>query len=73
MLTEDKSITSALTLPNSYSSPEENNSVLQIWGKAPLSGHVQVSGAKMQLWSSLPVQFSAHKNVGFVTFLLWQM
>jgi UDP-N-acetylglucosamine 1-carboxyvinyltransferase len=46
MLTEDKSITSALTLPNSYSSPEENNSVLQIWGKAPLSGHVQVSGAK---------------------------
>jgi UDP-N-acetylglucosamine 1-carboxyvinyltransferase len=33
-------------LSNSHSSSEENNSVLQIWGKAPLSGHVNISGAK---------------------------
>ena len=47
MLTqEDKPITSALSLPNSQSSPEETNSVLEIWGKTPLSGHVKISGAK---------------------------
>lgn len=43
---EDKLITSALSLPNSHSSPEDSNSVLQIWGKTPLSGHVNISGAK---------------------------
>lgn len=47
MLTqEDKLITPALSLPNSHSSPEENSPVLHIWGKAPLSGHVHISGAK---------------------------
>jgi UDP-N-acetylglucosamine 1-carboxyvinyltransferase len=47
MLTqEDSPITSALNLPNSPSSPEEPSSVLQIWGKTPLSGQVKISGAK---------------------------
>jgi UDP-N-acetylglucosamine 1-carboxyvinyltransferase len=47
MLTqEDSPITSALSLPNSQSSPEENKAVLHIWGKTPLSGHVNISGAK---------------------------
>ncbi|HTL89560.1 MAG TPA: UDP-N-acetylglucosamine 1-carboxyvinyltransferase [Leptolyngbya sp.] len=43
---EDKAITLAASLPNSQSSPEESHSVLHIWGKQPLSGHVNISGAK---------------------------
>lgn len=43
---EDKPITLASSLPNSHSSPEERPSVLHIWGKQPLSGHVTISGAK---------------------------
>lgn len=43
---EDKPITLAPSLSNSHSSPEESHSVLHIWGKQPLSGHVAISGAK---------------------------
>ena len=43
---EDKPITFAPSLSSSQSSPEESQSVLHIWGKQPLSGHVQISGAK---------------------------
>jgi UDP-N-acetylglucosamine 1-carboxyvinyltransferase len=47
MLTqEDTPITSALSLPNPPSSPEEQPSILQIWGRKPLQGHVTISGAK---------------------------
>ncbi len=47
MLTqEDSLITSAANLLNANSSPEEAKSVLKIWGKVPLSGHVTISGAK---------------------------
>ena len=46
MLTEDTPITPALSLPGSHSSSEESPSVLHIWGKKPLSGHVRISGAK---------------------------
>lgn len=47
MLTgEDKTITLASGLSNSASSSEGSHTVLQIWGKTPLSGHVTVSGAK---------------------------
>jgi len=43
---EDKSITLSPTLPNTHASLEEHNSVLEVWGGHPLSGHVSVSGAK---------------------------
>ncbi|MBD1821407.1 UDP-N-acetylglucosamine 1-carboxyvinyltransferase [Cyanobacteria bacterium FACHB-DQ100] len=43
---EDKAITLAPSLSNSHSSPEERHSVLHIWGRQPLSGHVTISGAK---------------------------
>ncbi|MBD1861942.1 UDP-N-acetylglucosamine 1-carboxyvinyltransferase [Trichocoleus sp. FACHB-46] len=33
-------------LPETHSSPEEDKSVLQIWGKSSLKGHVTISGAK---------------------------
>ncbi len=45
-IAEDRPITLSSTLPNSPASPEESNSVLHIWGGAPLSGHVTISGAK---------------------------
>ncbi len=43
---EDKPITLAASLSNSHSSSEESHSVLHVWGKQPLSGHVTISGAK---------------------------
>ncbi|WP_199300197.1 UDP-N-acetylglucosamine 1-carboxyvinyltransferase [Trichocoleus sp. FACHB-262] len=33
-------------MPETHSSPEEDKSVLQIWGKSSLKGHVTISGAK---------------------------
>uniref|UniRef100_UPI0025B2C1E9 UDP-N-acetylglucosamine 1-carboxyvinyltransferase n=1 Tax=Trichocoleus desertorum TaxID=1481672 RepID=UPI0025B2C1E9 len=33
-------------MPDTHSSPEEDKSVLQIWGKSSLKGHVTISGAK---------------------------
>ncbi|WP_363080576.1 UDP-N-acetylglucosamine 1-carboxyvinyltransferase [Leptolyngbya sp. 'hensonii'] len=37
---------SARTSPESYSQPEEDKSVLRVWGKSPLQGQVKISGAK---------------------------
>ncbi|MDX2231074.1 MAG: UDP-N-acetylglucosamine 1-carboxyvinyltransferase [Leptolyngbyaceae cyanobacterium bins.349] len=34
------------TLPNTHPSLEESNSILEVWGGHPLSGHVHISGAK---------------------------
>jgi UDP-N-acetylglucosamine 1-carboxyvinyltransferase len=39
-------ITLSSSLPSLYSSPEEDTPILEIWGGQPLSGHLQVSGAK---------------------------
>lgn len=46
LIQEDTPITPALSLTSSHSSPEEAHSVLQVWGKTPLSGEVKISGAK---------------------------
>jgi UDP-N-acetylglucosamine 1-carboxyvinyltransferase len=43
---EDKAITSALSLPSLNSMPDEDQSVLQVWGGASLQGQVRISGAK---------------------------
>ncbi|WAL60074.1 UDP-N-acetylglucosamine 1-carboxyvinyltransferase [Thermocoleostomius sinensis] len=43
---EDRAITPILSLTNPSSSSEEDKSVLQIWGKHPLQGQVEISGAK---------------------------
>ena len=43
---EATSITSPITLSKPSSSPEEENSVLEIWGRSTLAGHVKISGAK---------------------------
>ena len=43
---EDRTITFPIGTPDSSFLPEENKSVLQIWGGNPLSGHVTISGAK---------------------------
>ncbi len=43
---EDGTITLSPSLPNTQASPLEDNSVLEIWGGTPLSGHVTISGAK---------------------------
>nr|WP_315871073.1 UDP-N-acetylglucosamine 1-carboxyvinyltransferase [Trichocoleus desertorum] len=39
-------MTPSYGLPDTHSSPEEDKSVLQIWGKSSLKGHVTISGAK---------------------------
>lgn len=46
MIPEDKTITPSLGLTNTHALPEEDQSVLHIWGRSPLRGHVQISGAK---------------------------
>ncbi|WP_431193306.1 UDP-N-acetylglucosamine 1-carboxyvinyltransferase [Trichocoleus desertorum] len=46
MDSEDRPITPSHGLPETHSSPEEDKSVLQIWGKSSLKGHVTISGAK---------------------------
>lgn len=43
---EDRTITPAIGLTNTQASPEADKSVLEIRGRAPLKGHVQISGAK---------------------------
>lgn len=46
MILEGKTITFSLNLNDSKALPEEDQSVLQIWGRSSLKGHVQISGAK---------------------------
>ncbi|NEQ44414.1 MAG: UDP-N-acetylglucosamine 1-carboxyvinyltransferase [Leptolyngbya sp. SIOISBB] len=43
---EDKPIVTATGNQQVSNSPEADNSVLEIWGRHPLTGHVTVSGAK---------------------------
>lgn len=44
---EVRPITSSLSLTNNHASPEEaDKSILHIWGRSPLQGHVRISGAK---------------------------
>ena len=43
---EGKTITFSLNLTDTNALPEEDQSVLQIWGRSSLQGHVQISGAK---------------------------
>ncbi|HAZ48221.1 MAG TPA: UDP-N-acetylglucosamine 1-carboxyvinyltransferase [Cyanobacteria bacterium UBA11371] len=43
---EGKTITFSLNLTDSNALPEDDQSVLQIWGRSSLQGHVQISGAK---------------------------
>lgn len=43
---EDGSITLSPILPNTPTSLEETDSILEIWGGNTLSGHVRISGAK---------------------------
>ncbi|GET38385.1 UDP-N-acetylglucosamine 1-carboxyvinyltransferase [Microseira wollei NIES-4236] len=43
---EGKTITFSLNLTDTHALPEEDQSVLQIWGRSSLQGHVQISGAK---------------------------
>ena len=43
---EATSIISPIGLSKSSSSPEEETSVLEIWGRSTLAGHVKISGAK---------------------------
>jgi UDP-N-acetylglucosamine 1-carboxyvinyltransferase len=46
LILEDKTITPSLSLTNTHALPEEDQSVLQIWGRSTLRGHVKISGAK---------------------------
>lgn len=46
MILEGKTITFSLNLTETHALPEEDQSVLQIWGRSSLQGHVQISGAK---------------------------
>lgn len=46
MIPEDRPITHSLSLPDTQSLPEGDKSVLHVWGKVPLQGHVKISGAK---------------------------
>lgn len=43
---EDRPINPPLSLTDTYSLPEQDKSVLHIWGRASLQGHVKISGAK---------------------------
>ncbi|MBD1804729.1 UDP-N-acetylglucosamine 1-carboxyvinyltransferase [Microcoleus sp. FACHB-SPT15] len=43
---EDRPINHSLSQTETPSLPEEDKSVLQIWGRTPLHGHVKISGAK---------------------------
>ncbi len=43
---EDGPITLSPSLPNTCTTPDEDKSVLEIWGGASLNGHVAISGAK---------------------------
>jgi len=46
LILEDRPINHSLSLKDTHSLPEEDKSVLQIWGRASLHGHVKISGAK---------------------------
>ena len=46
LILEDRPINHSLSLIDTQSLPEEDKSVLQIWGRASLQGHVTISGAK---------------------------
>src|SRR4028119_131426 len=46
LILEDRPINHSLSLIDTHSLPEEDKSVLQIWGRTPLHGHVKISGAK---------------------------
>src|SRR4028119_738839 len=46
LILEDRPINHSLSLIDTHSLPEEDKSVLQIWGRASLQGHVKISGAK---------------------------
>ncbi|HBL10068.1 MAG TPA: UDP-N-acetylglucosamine 1-carboxyvinyltransferase, partial [Cyanobacteria bacterium UBA11162] len=43
---EDTAINHSLNLNDTYSLPTQDLSILQIWGRASLKGHVKISGAK---------------------------
>jgi UDP-N-acetylglucosamine 1-carboxyvinyltransferase len=46
LILEDRPIKHSLSLIDTQSLPEEDKSILQIWGRASLKGHVKISGAK---------------------------
>jgi len=46
LILEDKPINHSLSLTDTNALPGEDKSVLQIWGRASLKGHVKISGAK---------------------------
>jgi UDP-N-acetylglucosamine 1-carboxyvinyltransferase len=46
LILEDRPINHSLSLIDTPSLPEEDKSVLHIWGRASLNGHVKISGAK---------------------------
>lgn len=46
LILEDRPINHSLSLKDTDSLPEEDKSVLEIWGRTPLHGHVKISGAK---------------------------
>src|SRR4028119_47908 len=46
LILEDRPINHSLSLTDSHSLPEADKSVLHIWGRASLQGHVKISGAK---------------------------
>ncbi len=46
LILEDRPINHSLSLKDTHSLPEKDKSVLQIWGRASLHGHVKISGAK---------------------------
>ena len=46
LILEDRPINHSLNLKDTPSLPEEDKSVLQIWGRASLHGQVKISGAK---------------------------
>lgn len=46
LILEDRPIKHSPSLTDTHSLPEEDKSVLQIWGRNPLHGHVKISGAK---------------------------
>jgi UDP-N-acetylglucosamine 1-carboxyvinyltransferase len=46
LILEDRPINHSLSLTDTQSLPQEDKSVLQIWGKNPLHGEVKISGAK---------------------------
>jgi UDP-N-acetylglucosamine 1-carboxyvinyltransferase len=46
LILEDRPINHSPSLTDTHSLPDQDKSVLQIWGKTPLKGHIKISGAK---------------------------